>query len=603
MTPGIRDYLSIRTAAPTSFSADGETLLVRSDASGTAQLYRLARTGGELERVTDLAEPVSGWYLPTQRRIFLTIDAGGNERHQIHLVDEDGANLERRVHDPAWIHRPGGVTRDGALLAYACNRRNGIDFDVYVHDLGAPGGAGDRCVFAPGGWCQPVGFSPDGGLLAVQRLTEVSGGNDLYLVDLRNGRSEALNVAAHDGDACLGAPCWLADGSGFYFATDIGRDFTAVARFDLGSASWSYALERGWGVECAIDWPGRTLLVSQNAHGYTEAELVDAATLAPRARVSLPHAGVAGEWTFSHDGRWLAYQFSSALEPGDVWLCDVGSGTSQRLTESHCEIAKSTLRAPLLERFASFDGESVPLFAHLPDHSHAQPLPVIAIIHGGPESQSRPSFAPLIAYLVARGYAVVVPNVRGSTGYGKRYHHLDDRRKRLDAVRDLEALHAWLASDARFDAERAALFGGSYGGYMVLSALAYQPERWAAGVDIVGVSNLATFLANTSPWRRKYREREYGTLEADGEFLTSIAPTTHAHRIRAPLFMIHGANDPRVPLSESRQVRDALLARGIACELLVYGDEGHGLQKLVNRLDAYPRAVDFLDANLGMSQV
>ncbi|MDX1434169.1 MAG: alpha/beta fold hydrolase, partial [Gammaproteobacteria bacterium] len=324
----------------------------------------------------------------------------------------------------------------------------------------------------------------------------------------------------------------------------------------------------------------------------------DAATLATRRRVSLPHDGVAGAWTFSHDGRWLAYQFSSALEPGDAWLCDVPSGMSLRLTSSPCAVDKSTLRAPVLERYASFDGESIPVFAYLPDSPPGERVPVVAVIHGGPESQARPAFGAVIAYLVARGYGVVVPNVRGSTGYGKRFHHLDDRRRRLDAVRDLAALHDWLAGREPFDAARAALFGGSYGGYMVLSGLAYQPERWAAAVDIVGVSNLATLLENTSPWRRKYREREYGTLAEDREFLESIAPVTHAERIRAPLFMIHGANDPRVPLSESRQIHDALTRRGVPCELHVYADEGHGLQKLVNRLDAYPKAVAFLDANL-----
>jgi len=221
--------------------------------------------------------------------------------------------------------------------------------------------------------------------------------------------------------------------------------------------------------------------------------------------------------------------------------------------------------------------------------------PVVVYLHGGPESQYAPSFNPLIQYLVARGYAVAAPNVRGSTGYGKRFSHLDDRTKRLDAVSDLAALHDWLGATAGVNARRAALFGGSYGGYMVLAGLAFQPERWAAGVSVVGISSLKTFLENTSPWRRKFREREYGRLDTDGDFLLIASPLTHADDIRAPLFLIHGENDPRVPVGEARQIHNLLEAKGIRTELVVYPDEGHGLGKLKNRLDAYPRAAAFLD--------
>lgn len=598
--PDLRAYLEIRTAAPANFSPDGDALLVASNLSGTQQLYRVPRDGGGPEPVTDFAEPVGGAYLPTGRRILVTMDAGGNERHQILALDDDGANLERRVHDPDHIHRPGGVTRDGRLLAYASNRRDGVDFDVYLHRLDRPARpGGDELAFAPGGWCNPAGFSPDGRWLAVTRPTDRSLDNELWLVDV-TGTEGAFEVAPHDDGAAVGPPRWRAGGSSFYFRTDIGRDRAAIARYDLAERRWDYALERDWEAACWIDWPGRTLLVTTNVDGYTRAELLDAETLAPRAEVELPLPGVASGWTFSRDGRRLAYQLSSALDPGDVWMCDTETGKSERLTESPCAVDKRTLVAPALHRYRSFDGESIPLFAYLPETgARAGRLPVVVMVHGGPEGQSRPLFNPLAAYLVANGYAVLIPNVRGSTGYGKRFHHLDDVRKRLDAVRDLEALHDWIGGHERLDPDRAALWGGSYGGYMVLSGLAYQPGRWAAGVDIVGVSNLATFLRNTSKWRVKMREREYGSLERDGEFLDRIAPLTHVGRMRAPLFMIHGANDPRVPLSETEQIHAALRKRGIRAELRVYRDEGHGLQKLANRLDAYPRAVAFLAEVLG----
>ncbi len=219
-------------------------------------------------------------------------------------------------------------------------------------------------------------------------------------------------------------------------------------------------------------------------------------------------------------------------------------------------------------------------------------------VHGGPEAQATQLFNPVIQGLVLAGFGVVVPNVRGSTGYGKRYASLDDTTKRLDSVADLAAVHGFL-DQAGFDAARAALWGGSYGGYMVLAGVAFSPDLWAAGVDIVGISDLVTFLQNTSDYRRAHREREYGSLQHDRAFLEAASPMRRVDDIRAPLFVIHGRNDPRVPVSEAEQLVAHLRERGIRCELRIYDDEGHGLARLANRLDAYPAAVAFLQDLLG----
>jgi dipeptidyl aminopeptidase/acylaminoacyl peptidase len=271
------------------------------------------------------------------------------------------------------------------------------------------------------------------------------------------------------------------------------------------------------------------------------------------------------------------------------------------LTTSPRDVDVSALAEPTLHRFESFDGESISVFLFVPQGDG--PFPVVVTVHGGPESQWRPwfspSFAPFTQYLVSRGYAVAAPNVRGSTGYGKRFEHLDDGRLRLDTVRDVAALHDRLGADERFAADQTVLYGGSYGGYMVLACLAFEPERWAGGVAVVPISSFVTFLRNTSEYRRAFREREYGSLEHDLDFLVEASPITHVDRIRAPLLLIHGANDPRVPLGEAEQIHQALTERGIRSELLVYEDEGHGLQKLPNKLDAYPRVVSFIDEILG----
>jgi dipeptidyl aminopeptidase/acylaminoacyl peptidase len=592
--PSLQDFLEIRVASPSSFSPDGRHLLVQSNLTGTMQLYRVPIEGGELEQLTDTREPVSGDYLPADGAILLQQDVGGNERLQLSLLDPDTRETTQVVHDPDHIHRYSGATRDGRRIAYSSNRGNGKDFDVYVRDLET---GEERCVFAPGGWAESLGLSPDGRWVGVEHLTERSGDNDLYLASTEG--DEVIHVSPHDDEAFFGRPAWLPDSSAFYFAASTGRDTDAIARYDMKTRSWEYVIESDWDLNAHVDDAGRHLLVDANEDGYTRLELRDPRTLQVRAEVPLPGRGVAESPVFSNDGRYLAFHFTAPNLGGDVWLHDADTGETRRLTHSPSPVPTEEMAEPELVRFASFDDESIPAFVFTPGTGTA-PHPVIVYIHGGPEGQSLPRFLPMIQYFVANGFAVAVPNVRGSTGYGKRFEHLDDVYKRLDSVRDLVALHDWLTADARFDESRVVLYGGSYGGYMVLAGLAFHPERWAAGVDIVGISNLVTFLENTAEWRRYFREREYGSLERDRDFLWSVSPMSRIDSIRAPLVIIHGANDPRVPLSEAQQIHRELTSRGVRCELLVYHDEGHGLNKLKNRLDAYPKAVAFLEEVLAL---
>jgi dipeptidyl aminopeptidase/acylaminoacyl peptidase len=300
---------------------------------------------------------------------------------------------------------------------------------------------------------------------------------------------------------------------------------------------------------------------------------------------------------FSSDGSLLAFAFSSPTQPFDVYVYDLDAHRLERVTTSPSGIETAALVEPELHRFASFDGESIPVFLFRPEGDG--PFPVVVMVHGGPEAQWRPwfhtSFAPLTQHLLARGYAVAAPNVRGSTGYGKRFEHLDDVRLRLDSVRDLASLHEWLAAQPGIDGSRAVLYGRSYGGYMVLAGLAFQPDLWAAGIEMVGISSLVTFLENTSDYRRAVREREYGSLTDDRDFLVEASPMTRIDSIRAPLFIEHGENDPRVPVGESRHIAGVLDEKGIRCELVVYEDEGHTIEKLANRIDCFTRAAAFLD--------
>jgi dipeptidyl aminopeptidase/acylaminoacyl peptidase len=567
--------LELRQAYPLSWSSDGTWLLVASDLSGTRQLYRLA-AGGELEQLTNYAEPVVGQLLPDDR-LLLEIDEGGNERTQLYLEGEP------LVVDPRYIHRSPHVSHDGALLAYSTNCRNGLDFDVVVRQLET----GDERAFELGGWCANGEFSPDGRWVVAGQLGELSGDSNLFLLGVETG--EIVHATPHDGQAEYMDAVWLADSSGFVCATNEGRDTFAISRYTLGSG-WEVLHESEWDLDCVGDDAGRHLLVVANEDGYSRVD-----------RLSLPGDGVAEHFIFSPDGTRVAFAFSTPTEPHQVWVHDFDSGSARKLTDLG---SVENGVEPELHRVESFDGESIPVFLFLPEGDG--PFPVVVTVHGGPESQWQPwyssGFGALTQYLVARGYAVAAPNVRGSSGYGKRFEHLDDVEKRLDSVADLASLHEWLAARPEIDGSRAVVYGRSYGGYMVLAALAFQPELWAAGIEFVGISNLRTFLENTSVWRRAAREREYGPL-SDPELLERLSPWSRLDAIKAPLFIEHGRNDPRVPVSESEAIHAELVRRGVRCELVIYEDEGHMVEKLGNRVDVFERATAFLDEVVGSAQL
>jgi len=514
-----------------------------------------------MRQVTDDEEAVTGQFLP-DGRVLVERTSGGNERTQLYIGDAPLVVDERYKHDT-----PHSA---GRTLAYATNRRNGVDFDVVARDLET----GEERTFEFEGYVWVAAISADGKRIVADRIGAQSGDNDLFLCDVDSG--DVTHLTPHDEPAQYVTPVFRGDV--LVYATNEGRDTFTVAGVDSP-----------WDMTCFGDAAGRHLLLHTNEDGYSRLTL-------DGAELPVPGRGVVSSPVFSADGSKLAYAFSTSTQPSDVYVFD---GETTRLTTSAEPI--DGLFEPALHRFESFDGESIPVLLFMPPGEG--PFPVVVTVHGGPEAQYLPewhvNYAPLTQYFVSRGYAVAAPNVRGSSGYGKRFEHLDDIRLRMDSVRDLESLHAWLATRPEIDGSRQVIYGRSYGGFMVLASLAFQPDLWAAGVESVGISSWVTFLENTSPYRRKAREREYGSLESDREFLEEISPITHVDAIRAPLFIQHGANDPRVPLSESAEIARVLREKGIRCELVVYPDEGHSIAKLSNRIDSFTRAVAFLDEVLG----
>jgi dipeptidyl aminopeptidase/acylaminoacyl peptidase len=579
-------YLKIRGAWGASFSPDGRRVSFLTEITGVPQVWEVGAEGSSWpeqltfyeERVTDAA------YSPAGNRLLFGMDAGGNERSQLFLL-EDG-EVTDLTRAPEAIHYSGGFSPDGRRIAYTATRRNGTDFDVFVQDL--PDGE-PQMVWEVSGYHMVVDWAADGRALIVSRHHS-NVNNDLYRLDLSTGGATLLTP--HEGDARFFGANVTPEGGSVYLATDRDGEFLRLARLDLATLSLDYLTPDDRdveGVELSTD--GRYLVASRNVDGYSDVLLFNGkGRRMPDPRIP---EGIVGGFEFSPDSGRLAFTLTAPERNPDVWVLDLPDGDARRLTRSSTAgIPPRTFRKPEVVRYPSFDGRRIPALFHKPGIENA---PVIVNVHGGPESQSRPAFAPVTQYLLHRGYAVFFPNVRGSTGYGKSYTHLDDVELRMDSVKDLAHAAYWLRERGH---ERIAVMGGSYGGFMVLAALTEYPELWTAGVDIVGIANLVTFLENTGSYRRSLRESEYGSLEKDREFLASISPIHKAENIEASLMVVHGKNDPRVPVGEAEQIVERVKKYGGTVEYLLYEDEGHGLAKLKNRLDAYPRIAAFLEEHL-----
>jgi dipeptidyl aminopeptidase/acylaminoacyl peptidase len=580
-------YLKVRGAWRAGWSPDGRRVCFLTEITGVPQVWEVASEGPSWpEQLTFYEERVSyAAYSPTKDEIVFGMDAGGNERSQLFLL-RDG-EVTDLTNAPDAIHYPGGFSPDGRRIAYAATRRNGTDFDVFVQDV--PDGEPET-VWEVSGYHTVADWAPDGRTLIVSRHHS-NVNNDLYGLDLQTGESRLLTP--HEGDARFSGTNVTPDGESIFLATDRDGEFLRLARLDLATLDLQYFTPDDWDVEgVELSRDGRYLVVGRNVDGYSDVLLFNGrGTRMPDPQMP---EGIVGGFEFSPDSKRLAFTLTAPERNPDVWVLDLPDGEARRLTRSSTAgIPPRTFRKPRVVRYKSFDGREIPALFHEPEKENA---PVIVNVHGGPESQARPAFAPVTQYLLNRGYAVFFPNVRGSTGYGKEYTHLDDVRLRMDSVGDLAHAAYWLGERGH---ERIAVMGGSYGGFMVLAALTEYPDLWTAGVDIVGIANLVTFLENTGSYRRSLREPEYGSLENDREFLESISPIHKAENITAPLMVVHGKNDPRVPVGEAEQIVDRVQQNGGTVEYLLYEDEGHGLAKLKNRLDAYPKIVAFLDAHLG----
>lgn len=600
-------YLNVRMAYGASFSPTGDRLSFLTDITGVTEVWSVpidmrSTSSAWPDQITFLGDRcMSATYAPKADTLLVTGDVGGNERTQLYLTSADGATFEPLTTKPEVMYLFGGWSPDNLHISYSSNERDPRYFDVYEHNIET----GEVVVLFQHDGSNYVGkYSPDGQYLLITR-EENNIHHQLLLLDRSTKEVRTLTPETGTGPSLYEDATWSADKRGLYLRTNRNRQFLSLAYLDLQTSELIYLYDTQWDIEhLALTNDGRTMALVTNEDGYSLLELYDVSNgwgaSKPILAPTLPR-GVVFETAWSQDGSRLAITLITPDDSADIWVWDMHEGVVVRATHSATGgIPHDAFVTPSLVHYPTFDSREVPAFLYLPkgEPDAQRNLPVVVYVHGGPEGQSRPEFNGVLQYLASRGYAVFVPNVRGSTGYGYQYQSLDDVRLRMDSVKDLQYAIKWLNESGIADHKRIAIFGGSYGGFMVLSAVTTYPDLWAAGVDIVGIANFVTFLENTGPWRRKQRESEYGSLENDREFLEQISPIRSIDNITAPLFVIHGANDPRVPIGEAEQVVAALQKRNVPVEYLRFEDEGHGIVKRANRLILYPAIARFLDEYL-----
>lgn len=627
----IENYLNIRSAGSPSFSPDGKRIAYLTNVSGTNQVWFVDANGGNSKQITTYDDNISfvKWLAGGKGLIFGKA-IGGNENTQFFWISDDGSNIKQLTNDEKTRHNFGAISRDGTRIFYTSNKRDKNYFDVYQMEIAS---GKEEMILRDDSSNSVAAISDDGNRIVVSRSSvKFSLDDDLYLIDAKTRQSRHLTP--HDSATQYEDVHFLPDNKTLVLGTNQQREFVNLAEISLKGDTYPTAAEladkirvidnTNWDLDASQVSPaGNLFAYTINNEGFSELYLRKIETGGKPLfsnldgkieRVILPANGIVGGLEFSDDGKKLAFSFSGAKYNSDVWLYDLQTKKLTQITKSErSEIPQESFAEPKLIKFKTFDGREIPAWYYKPS---GYPLPkgttfskvsmtketldlkmyrVIVSVHGGPEGQERPGFNPLYQYYLSRGYAILATNVRGSTGYGKTFSHLDDVEKREDSVKDLAAAVEWLKQSGSADKQRIAVMGGSYGGYMTMAAITLYPELWAAAVNTVGIVNWETFLKNTSGYRRRQREVEYGMLDKDIEFLRRISPMAKVDKIKTPLFVIHGKNDPRVPYTEAEQVVKALKDRGAIVEYKLYDDEGHGISKLKNRLDLYPRVADFLD--------
>jgi dipeptidyl aminopeptidase/acylaminoacyl peptidase len=594
-------YGSYRSATLADWSPIGREMLIATRFADTAQLHLVKMPGGERQQLTFFADAVgNGRFHPNGGDyILFAKDIGGGEWYQLYRYDMASGDVTLLT-DGKSRNLLGPWSSGGNQIAYMSTRRTGKDTDLWVMNPADP--KSDRLLtkLEGGGW-GPEDWSPDDSKILLKEEISLNEAY-LWLVDTKTGEKSALLPGGTKrGDKiAYGDVRFSKDGKGIYVTTDSGSESMNLAYVELGRPEIKYLVtgpEAKWDVErLELSRDGKLIAFVKDEDGLSVIHVRKTADQKEVALRNLP-AGVVTNLRWSRDGQDLGFSLTNARGPGDCYSYDVTTGKLERWTTSETAVKTDAFPEAELVKWKSFDGKEISGFLYKPPAKLTGKRPVLVVIHGGPEGQSQPTFLGRSNYYLNElGIALIYPNVRGSTGYGKTFSLLDNGFKREDTYKDINALFDWIGTRPDLDAERIAVTGGSYGGHMTLAVSTFYSDRIRCSVDIVGMSNLVTFLEHTEAYRRDLRRVEYGDEREPKmrEFLEKIAPMNNIEKIKKPMFVIAGKNDPRVPVSESQQIADALKKEGTPVWLLIAKDEGHGYRKKGNQDFQFYATVEFL---------
>lgn len=582
-----------------AFSPDGSRILISSNATGTFNVYAMPVGGGTpvalTESTNDGRFAVS--FFPRDERILFSGDTGGNELTHVYVRNPDGTTRDLTPHATAKSEF-GGWSADGSTFYIVSNERDPAAFDIWAYDAAS---YERRIIFTnPGGYF-PAGLSPDGRHIVLQKQLS-SADSDLYLADAGSEAAPRLIATSEGSNVEHGAYGFTPDGSKLIYSTDEHGEFAQAWTYDLASGARAPLIAADWDVAFVdVSRSGRYRVQALNADGSTALSIIDTTTGQPVALRGVP-AGDLGGVQFSNDERSIAFTVASDTSPRNIFVADLASGEARRLTSAlNPAIDEAHLVEATVARFASYDGLQIPGILYRPHGASASaPVPAIVLVHGGPGGQSRRGYSSMVQHLVNHGYAVYAINNRGSSGYGKTFYHLDDKRHGDADLRDVVAARDWLAGQD-WISDRVAVMGGSYGGYMTAAALAFHPETFDAGINIFGVTNWTRTLQSIPAWWGAQRIAlfdEMGDPATDAERHRAISPLFHAANIRRPLLVVQGANDPRVLQVESDELVAAVRANNVPVEYVLFPDEGHGFLRRENNVTASEAYVRFLDTHL-----
>jgi dipeptidyl aminopeptidase/acylaminoacyl peptidase len=594
----IEQFLNTVSIFGGSFSFDESKILFTSNKTGIYNAYTVPLTGGEATQVTHSTEnsifAVS--FFPEDDRLLFLSDTGGNEIYHIYIIGLDGKKRDLTPYDEArstfysW-------SRDGKSFFFGCNKRDSRFIDLYEMDIET---FTPKIVFQNEGGYSIGEISSDKRYIAMSKtITEHN--SDIYLYDRK--KDKLKHLTPHEGEINYMPVEFTVDSKKLYFLTDEESEFIYLKAFDLASGTAETIENADWDISYSyISWNARYRVTAINNDARTEMRIHDLVT---GELVELPDMpeGVITSVGISKSENLMRFYVNGSRSPNDLYIYDFRTGTYSKLTDSlNPEIDRRDLVDAEVIRYESFDGLEIPAILYKPHGaSKKAPVPALVSVHGGPGGQARVGYSSFIQYLVNHGYAVIAVNNRGSSGYGKTFFKLDDLNHGKGDLDDCVEAKKFLATTGIVDEGKIGIIGSSYGGYMVLAALAFRPEEFAAGVDLFGISNWVRTLQSIPPWWESFREALYAELgnpETDEEYLRSISPLFHADKIVRPLMVLQGTNDPRVIKVESDEIVEAVQANGVPVEYVVFEDEGHGFVKKENQIEGYRAILDFLEKYL-----